>query len=86
LPKAAFGRFRRYKNPGAMLYVPDRVFKDKAFPFKDGEVVKIRIDGERVVQEKAEWWKLLEWSKLPNAFAKLPKDIREKIEKANATQ
>ena len=69
-----------------MLYVPDRIFKDKTFPFKDGEVVKIRIDGDRVVQEKAEWWELLEWSKLPNVFAKLPKEIREKIEKASATR
>jgi hypothetical protein len=82
----AFGRFKRYKNPGAQLYVPDRVFKDEAFPFKEGEVVKIRIEGNRVVQEKAEWWELLDWSKLPDAYAKLPSHIRDQIEKSRVSE
>lgn len=82
MAKMSFGRFKRYKNPGAMLYVPDRVFKDERFPFEDGEVVKIRIEGDRVVQEKAQWWELLDWSSLPDAFVKLPKDLKDKITKA----
>lgn len=79
--KEAFGRFKRYRNPGGMLYVPDRVFNDEAFPFEEGEVVKIRIEGDRLVQEKVQWWELLDWSKLPDAYAKLPNEIKEKIER-----
>lgn len=86
MAKIAFGRFKRYKNPGAELYIPDRVFKDENFPFKEDEVVKIRIDGNRLVQEKAEWWELLDWKKLPDAYAKLPGQIKEQIEKARTTE
>ena len=86
MAKMAFGKFRRYDNPGTQLYIPDRVCKDEAWPFEDGEVVKIRIDGNRVVQEKAEWWELLDWSKLPDAYAKLPSHIKEQIEKARTSE
>lgn len=64
-----------------MLYVPDRVSADEAFPFKDNEVVKIRVDGDRVIQERAEWWELLNWEKLPDAYSKLPGPVKEQIEK-----
>jgi hypothetical protein len=84
LVRTAFGRFKRYKNPGMQLYIPDRLCTDQAFPFQSGEVVKIRIEDNRVIEEKAEWWELLDWSKLPDAYKKLPSHIKELIDKANA--
>ena len=67
MAKLAFGRFKHYKNPGTLLYVPDRVYQDEAFPFQDGETVKIRIEGSRLVQEKAEWWELIDWDSFSDA-------------------
>ncbi|AEA47515.1 hypothetical protein Arcve_1513 [Archaeoglobus veneficus SNP6] len=34
------------------IYIPTNVAKDSAFPFKPGEEVVIRIDGDRLVIEK----------------------------------
>jgi len=84
--KVAFGRFKRFRKSGARLYVPDRLYRDADFPFEDGEVVKISIEEDRVVQEKAEWWALLDWSKLPDAYSKLPREIREAIEKQRTSR
>jgi len=48
----AFGKFKRYNNPGALLYIPDRVYRDVRFPFKEGEPVKITIENGRVVETR----------------------------------
>ena len=50
MARIGFGRFKRYKNPGAMLYIPDRVYTDNTFPFEEGEIVKI-TDGPFKEQE-----------------------------------
>jgi hypothetical protein len=36
-----------------VIYVSQRVASDSAFPFKAGDELKIRIDGKRLVIEKA---------------------------------
>lgn len=35
------------------IYIPTSVAKDSAFPFKPGEEVLVRIEGDRLVIEKA---------------------------------
>lgn len=35
-----------------IIYVPSDLAIDSAFPFKDGDRVKIRIDGKRLIVEK----------------------------------
>lgn len=75
-----FTRFKGYAKSGAMGYVPEKVYKDNAWPFEEGEVVKVRIEGDHVIHEKAEWWELLDWNKLPReAYDKLPPDLKAKI-------
>jgi hypothetical protein len=81
MAKIGFTRFKGYKKSGAMGYVPEKVYEDPAWPFKDGEVVKIRIEDGRVIHEKAQWWELLDWTKLADAYEKLPEEIRSEIQK-----
>jgi hypothetical protein len=35
-----------------IIYVPSDLTKDSAWPFKDGERLSIRIEGERLIIEK----------------------------------
>ena len=37
----------------AILYVPAMVARDTSFPFSDGERVTVKIDGQKLIIEKA---------------------------------
>jgi hypothetical protein len=80
--KKSFGRITFFKKSGARLYLPEKVISDSAFPFKDGEVIKIEIDDGVLKLKNAEWWEMLDWETMPEAFKKLPQDIQAKIRNA----
>ena len=42
------------KSRTGILYIPSNVMLDSAFPFKAPTNLKVRIDGERLIVEKAE--------------------------------
>ncbi len=54
--KEKIGTFRQPLKKGrtGVIYVPADLTIDSAFPFKDGEKVNIKIDGERLIVEKVE--------------------------------
>ena len=47
------GRLYEHVKGRIVLYIPADVHKDSAFPFEIGEQVKVKIDGKRLVVEKA---------------------------------
>jgi len=76
------GRFRHYNNPGAMLYIPDRIVSDPRWPFEDGEIVKITIENGRVVETRARWYEMLDWEGNPGMYEKLSPEAKEEIKQA----
>jgi len=85
MAKRGFGRIGFYKKSGARLYIPERVLKDENFPFKDGDIVKIEVGNESLQVRPVEWWEMLDWKTMPEAFEKLPAEVKEKIKKAGLT-
>jgi hypothetical protein len=45
---------RGWKYPKIFVYIPKEVASDTSFPFKIGEDVTVRINGERLIIEKRE--------------------------------
>ena len=80
--KLNFGRITFFKKSGARLYIPEKVLSDAAFPFKDGDVVKIEVSEGALKLKGVEWWEMLDWETMPEAFKKLPQDIQAKIRNA----
>jgi hypothetical protein len=51
---AKVGKGKIYGTNGkAWIYIPKDVANDSAFPFKVGDPVKIRVEGEKLIIEKA---------------------------------
>lgn len=48
-----FGSFYEHAKGRLVLYIPADVRKDSAFPFRVGEKVRVRIDGRRLIVDKA---------------------------------
>lgn len=83
MSKVGYGRIKGYKKSGAMLYIPERLFKDPKFPFKDGSILKITIgDSSSMSLTEPKWWELLNWSKMRKGFERLPAITQEEIRKA----
>ena len=50
----AIGRYNKApKSRTGIIYVPSDLAIDSAFPFKDDAVIKIRIEGKRLIIEDA---------------------------------
>jgi len=79
MAKYSFAKIKFFEKSGARLYIPENVKSDSSFPFEDDEIVKIEIGNDSVVLEKPEWWEMLDWKKMKDAYDKLPGEIREKI-------
>lgn len=47
------GRFVSYEKSRTLIYISKKVADDSAFPFRPGEELWVKIDGKRVVIEKA---------------------------------
>jgi len=82
MAKRGFGRIGYFKKSGARLYIPEKVLKDDNFPFKDGDLVKIELGNDSLKVGPTEWWEMLDWSTTPEAFERLPAEIKQKIRKA----
>jgi hypothetical protein len=59
-----------------MLYIPEDIKSDSTFPFEDGEIVKIAIGNDSLSLKKPEWWEMLDWKNMRDAYGKLPASIR----------
>ncbi len=73
-------RIRFFKKSGARLYIPEKVAKSKGFPFKDDELVKIRVGEGSLMVEKVEWWEMIDWNEMRDAYEVLPEEVKRKIE------
>lgn len=47
-------RFVSYERSRTMIHVSKKVVDDSAFPFKPGDSLKVRIEGPRLVLERAD--------------------------------
>lgn len=77
-------RFKLFKKSGGRIYIPQHLLDESDFPFKDGDLLKIEIGefekGEStLVLSRPEWWELLDWNQMQDAYNLLPENIREKI-------
>jgi len=79
LAKEGFGRIKFFQKSGARLYIPQKVIEDSNFPFKDNDIVKIRVEKNSIILESVEWWEMIDWKTQPEAYAKLPENIKSKI-------
>ncbi len=77
--KTIISRIKFFKKSGARLYIPQSVLNDPEFPFGDDDLVKIEIGNLGLLLIKPDWWEMLDWEKMKNAFAELPDDIKAKI-------
>jgi predicted DNA-binding protein (MmcQ/YjbR family) len=77
-----FGKIKYFKQSGARLYIPQKIINDSSFPFKDNEIVKIEIGNSSLKLKTVEWWEMLDWKTMPEAFEKLPEETKEKIRSA----
>jgi hypothetical protein len=51
----ATGKFQRAsKSQTGIIFIPADIVVDSCFPFKDPSKVRIRIDGARLIVDKAE--------------------------------
>lgn len=82
MPHVVVSRIRMNPKSGARLYVPESMIEDPRFPFKDNEIVKIEIGNDSLHFERVEWWEMLDWKSMPDAFQKLPEDIQAQIKEA----
>jgi len=82
--KRLFSRIKRFQKSGAYLYLPQKLVEDDRFPFKDDEVVKLVLDprNKEMIVTIPEWWELLDWSKMRDAYEKLPVEIKQAIDKS----
>lgn len=77
---AQVGRVRFYAKSGARLYIPQKVIEDSKFPFKDGEVVKIEFGNDSLELKAVAWWEMLDWKSMPDAYDKLPEEIKARMQ------
>jgi hypothetical protein len=84
-----FGRVKEFAKSGAYLYLPARFVEDREiFPFKDDDIVKLEVvkgeadEGTKMIVSTPRWYELLDWSKMSDAYEKLPPEIKEKIKQS----
>jgi len=82
MAKYSFARLKFFEKSGARLYVPEKLKGDSSFPFEDGEIVKIEIGNDSLRLSKPEWWEMLDWRNMEDAYSKLPAEISQKIRQA----
>jgi len=75
----AVTRIKFFEKSGARLNIPASVVRSPGFPFEDDDLVKIEIGNDSLIIEKPEWWEMLDWNEMRNAYNALPDEIKEKI-------
>ena len=79
----ATSQIKFFKKSGARLYLPQKIIEDPAFPFEDEAVVKIEIKDRQITLSSPEWWELLDWNEMKNAYNALPEETKQKIREKN---
>ncbi len=77
--KYGISRMKFRREGGARLYIPAELVRDPRFPFEDGDLVKIEIGKDSILVEKPEWWEMIDWNEMPEAYERLPEEIKRKI-------
>jgi len=72
-------RIRFFKKSGARLYIPEKVARQMSF--KDDDLVKIQINEGSLRIERVEWWEMIDWNEMRDAYKVLPEEVKRKIEK-----
>jgi len=70
MAREGFGKIKYFQKSGARLYISEKVIGDFSFPFKDGDIVKIRIGNNSLILESVDWWEMLDWKTMPEAYEK----------------
>jgi hypothetical protein len=73
-------KIRRYAKSGARLYINQSLLDDPKFPFKDGDIVKIEVTNPGLTLTRPEWWEIIDWNQMRDAYRQLPEEIRAKIQ------
>ena len=77
--KVAVSKIKYFKKSGARLYLPQSVLDDPGWQFKDVDLVKIEIGNPSISISKPEWWEMLDWNEMAEAYKLLPQEIKDKI-------
>ncbi|RLG87901.1 MAG: hypothetical protein DRO18_02470 [Thermoprotei archaeon] len=77
--KYGISRMKFQREGGARLYIPAELVRDPRFPFENGDLVKIEIGNNSILVKKPEWWEMIDWNEMPEAYERLPEDIKKKI-------
>ncbi len=77
--KVAVSKIKYFNKSGARLYIPQSVLNDPNWRFANGDLVKIEIGNPSITLSKPEWWEMLDWSEMNDAYRLLPDEVKEKI-------
>jgi len=72
-------RIKLRRQGGAYLYLPAALIRDPSFPFEHGDIVKVEIRGNSLLLTKPDWWEMIDWDEMPEAYERLPEEIKRKI-------
>ena len=75
-------QLKHYNKSGARIYIKQELLNEPTFPFKQDEILKITIQKDQLIIEKPEWWEMIDWNQMPQAWITLPQEIKQKITQA----
>ena len=79
-------RFKLFKKSGGRIYIPQQLLLSPDFPFSDSDLIKITIEKDTVVLSHPQWWELLDWNEMRDAYESLPQEIKDKIQSSNSSR
>ena len=79
-------RFKLFKKSGGRIYIPQQLLSSPDFPFSDSDLIKITIEKDKVVLSHPQWWELLDWNEMRDAFESLPQEIKDKIQASTSSR
>ena len=77
--KLEVSKIKYFKKSGARLYLPQSILDDPGWQFRDGDLVKIEIGNPSVSISKPEWWEMIDWNEMAEAYQLLPQETKDKI-------
>ena len=75
-------QLKHYTKSGARIYITQKLLNEPAFPFHPDEILKITIQKDQLIIQKPEWWEMIDWNQMPQAWKTLPEEIKQKITEA----
>ena len=77
--KHGISRIKLGRHGGAHLYLPAALIRDPSFPFEHSDIVKVEIRDNSLLLTKPDWWEMIDWDEMPEAYERLPEEIKRKI-------